>query len=76
MTNTEAAEIIAAYTANLTAAEPEASPEVINTAVAALFVKYLAAAVDPGKYAYYPHPYNEAESILHHAAGHLFAEVA
>jgi hypothetical protein len=73
---TTAAEIIKVYTANMIAAEPEASLEYVNAVVAAMLTKYLAAAVDPGVYHYYPHPYNEAEAILHNAAGHLLAEVA
>jgi hypothetical protein len=71
VTATEAAEVIAAYTANMKSGSPDASPEVINLQVAAAFTKYLAAAADPGKYAYFPHPYTEAETILHHAADYL-----
>lgn len=76
MNNTEAVKIIKTYTANFIAAEPESPLDVVNTNVAAVFALYLAAAIDPGKYAYHPHPYNAAETALHNAAAHLFAQVA
>jgi hypothetical protein len=76
MEHNEAVEIIAAYTANFAAAEPGATVNEVNAAVAAAFIKYAAAEVDPGTFPYFPHPYNAAETILHHAAGHLVSEVA
>ena len=76
MTNAEVLELINAYTANLVAAEPELPVESVYATVAALVLNYAAAAVDPGTYAYHPHPNTEAEAILHHAAAHLLAEVA
>lgn len=71
VTNSEAVTVIKAYTKNLRAAAPDAPAEVVDLTAAAAFTKYMAAAVDPGKYAYYPHPYNEAETTLHNAAKYL-----
>lgn len=61
-----------AYTANLIAAEPEVPLAEISVMVAALILRY-AAAVDPGVYAYYPHPYTVAEATLYSAAASLVA---
>lgn len=71
ITATEAVELIAAYTTSYTAAEPAMAIEGVNTFVAVMILQYAAAAADPGKYAYYPHPYTEGEAILHNAVKYL-----
>lgn len=76
MNNATAIEIINTYTENMLAAEPKISTEELNIAVAAAFTNYLAHAVDPGTYAYHPHPYNEAEAILHNAHAYLLTAAA
>jgi hypothetical protein len=73
MNNALAVEIIKTYTANVKSAEPTLTQDAVDAIVAAQFAFYLAHAADPGKYAYHPHPYNEAETILHHAHAYLLS---
>jgi hypothetical protein len=73
VTHAEAVEVIKHYTTNIAKAEPELSVAEVNALVAEFFAKYLAAAADPGKYVYYPHPSTQPETILHHAAAHIAA---
>ena len=76
ITNTEAVEVIKFYIKNIKTAEPGISENLAELKAAAAFTSYAAHANDPGKYAYHPHPYNEAETIMHHAADYLYAAVA
>lgn len=76
MEHVETLELITAYTTNMIAAEPELPSDAVNETVAALILTYAAASVDPGTFPYYPHPHNEAETILHHAATYLLKGVA
>lgn len=73
MTATTFHELRVAFTANMVLAEPDAPAAYIDGLVAACILRYAAASVDPGTYAYHPHPNTPAENILAHAATHVAA---